>query len=296
MKLKLAVAAALLSTSVSAQDWDKVEIRTEPVRNGIHVLYGAGGNIGVSVGEDGVYIIDDQYAPLSEKISAAIATLSDKPVRFVINTHYHGDHTGGNEYFGKAGAVVVAHDNIRLRLEQGSFLKVFNMKTPPQTGAALPIVTFNDEMSLHLNGDEARIIHVKNAHTDGDSVVYFKKANVFHMGDTLFADRLPFIDVDGGGSIDGVIAAAKKVIGMADDDTVIIAGHGPNLNKSQLQAYHDMLVSVRNEISGLKASGLSLEDIVAQRPLDDLEAGWLSAGAEWTDLFIGFVYSSLPTS
>ena len=167
MKLKLITAAALMSSSVLAQDMDNVEIRTELVRDNIHVLYGAGGNIGVSVGEDGVYIIDDQYAPLSEKIKAAIKKLSDKPVRFVINTHYHGDHTGGNENFGKAGSVIVAHDNIRMRLTQGSFIKVFNMKRPPIEGAALPVVTFNDEMSLHLNGDEARLIHVANAHTDG---------------------------------------------------------------------------------------------------------------------------------
>lgn len=300
-KLKTAAAVAagavllpvLSAQTVSAQDWDAVEVKSEPVRGNIHVLYGAGGNIGVSVGDDGVFIVDDQFAPLTDKIRAAIAELSDKPIRFAINTHYHGDHTGGNENLGREGTVIVAHDNVRIRMAAGSVIKAFNNTTPPQEGYALPVVTFNDEAALHLNGEQTRMHHVSNAHTDGDSIVHFEGSNVFHMGDTFFNGRFPFIDVDNGGSVDGVIATANKVLGMVDDASLIIPGHGRVTNREGLVRYRDMLVTVRSRVADLKAGGASLEDVQGAGMLDDFMESFGAGGGDWPAAFLSFVYNSL---
>lgn len=289
------VSGGLMAASggVGAQGLDAVEIKTEKVSGNIYVLFGAGGNIGVSVGDDGVYIVDDQFAPLTEKIKAAIAALSDKPIRFAINTHFHGDHTGGNENLGKDGTVIVAHDNVRVRMSEGSFVKAFNMRTPPQTGPALPVVTFNDQAGLHLNGEQARMHHVSNAHTDGDSIVHFEGSNVVHMGDTFFMGSFPFIDVDNGGSIDGVIGAASKVLSIVNDETRIIPGHGPVTDKKGLTIYRDMLAVVRDRVAAMKEEGKTLEEIQAANPVEEyLEANG-GFGGEWPKTFIGFVYNSL---
>lgn len=257
------------------------------------MLFGAGGNIGVSVGEDGVFIVDDQFAPLTEKIKAAIAELSDKPIRFAINTHFHGDHTGGNENLGREGTVIVAHDNVRIRMAAGSFIKAFNNRTEPQDGFALPTVTFNDQASLHLNGEQTRMHHVSNAHTDGDSIVHFEGSNVVHMGDTFFNGRFPFIDVDSGGSIDGVIAAANKVLGIVDEGTRIIPGHGPVSDKAGLMMYRDMLVTVRDRVAEMKSAGNSLEEVVAAGVVDDFKENYGAGGEQWPAAFVSFVYNSL---
>lgn len=288
-----AAAGFIAVPQAAAQDWDAVEIRTEAVAGNIHVLFGAGGNIGVSVGDDGVYIVDDQFAPLTERIKAAISALSDKPIRFAINTHYHGDHTGGNENLGKGGTVIVAHDNVRIRMAEGSFIKAFNNRTEPQTGAALPVVTFNDQAGLHLNGEQARMHHVRNAHTDGDSIVHFEGSNVFHMGDTFFMNRFPFIDVDNGGSVDGMIAAANKVLGMVDGETKIIPGHGPVTDRVGLTGYRDMLVTVRGRVAAMKADGRSLEDVQASDVLEGFMETFGAGGGDWSKAFVGFVYSSI---
>ena len=282
-----------LSTLAAAQDMANVEIKTEKVSGNIYVLFGAGGNIGVSVGDDGVYIVDDQFAPLTDKIKAAITALSDKPIRFAINTHFHGDHTGGNENLGKDGTVIVAHDNVRVRMSEGSFVRAFNMRTPAQVGPALPVVTFNDQAGLHLNGEQARMHHVSNAHTDGDSIVYFEGSNVVHMGDTFFMGSFPFIDVPNGGSIDGVIAAANKVLALVNDETRIIPGHGPVTDNNGLTAYRDMLVAVRGRVAALKAEGKTLEQVQAANPVEDFIEANNGFGGEWPKTFIGFVYNSL---
>lgn len=281
------------SGAAGAQGMDAVEIKTEKVSGNIYVLFGAGGNIGVSVGDDGVYIVDDQFAPLTEKIKTAIASLSDKPIRFAINTHFHGDHTGGNENLGKEDTVIVAHDNVRLRMSEGSFVKAFNMRTPAQTGPALPVVTFNDQAGLHLNGEQARMHHVSNAHTDGDSIVYFEGSNVVHMGDTFFMGSFPFIDVPNGGSIDGVIAAANKVLTLVNDETRIIPGHGPVTDSKGLTTYREMLVTVRGRVAAMKSDGKTLEEVQAANPVEEFLEANGGFGGGWPNMFISFVYDSL---
>jgi len=288
-----AVAALLASTLVQAQEgWDDVEIKAQHLRGGIHVLFGRGGNIGVSAGVDGVILVDDQYAPLTDKIKAAVADISDQPLRYVINTHFHGDHTGGNENLGEI-AVIVAHDNVRQRLSEGAFIAAFNMTMPPHSGPGLPTVTFNSEMSLHFNDDEARIIHAKNAHTDGDSFIWFKGANVIHMGDLMFNGMFPFIDVSNGGSIGGILSALDTAITIADDETLVIPGHGQVTDKAGLVAYKKTMRDMAGIIGKLKAEGKSLEEIQAARPLAAYEETLHQFSEGWVDQFIGFIYDSL---
>lgn len=260
------VALLAAATAAAQQDFSKVEIKVEQLAPGVAVLFGAGGNIGLSYGEDGNVLIDDQFAPLTPKILAAVKTLDPDPVSFVVNTHWHGDHSGGNENLGKAGAVIVAHDNVRRRMSVEQLSQRFG-KTAASPKAALPVVTFGEGVTLHLNGDDLRIVHVRNAHTDGDSLVYWRKANVLHMGDTFFHKvTLPFIDLDSGGSIDGLIAAIKAALVIAGPDTKIIPGHGPVATRAELQAYLAMLVGVRAQVAAGIASGRSLAAIKAGKP------------------------------
>lgn len=286
-------AAVAFSASAQEDRFASVEIKAEHLRGNLHVLYGAGGNIGISAGDNGVFIIDDQYAPLTDRIKTALKTISDKPVRFVVNTHYHFDHTGGNENFGNDNSIIVAHDNVRLRLSEGAFIAAFNNKMDPQPAAALPVVTFNDEMSLHLNGEDARIIHAENAHTDGDSIIHFRGSNLFHMGDIFFNQSYPFIDVGNGGSIDGVIAAVQSVLAVADDESIVIPGHGPVTDKVGLHDYLSMLEGTRAIIAELKAEGKTADEIRAVKPLSAYADKWEGARSEWMEQYIGFVYDSI---
>jgi cyclase len=233
------------------------------VADGVHVIQGRGGNIGVSVGEDGVFMIDDQFAPATPAILDQIKSVTDQPVRFLVNTHFHRDHTGGNENLGKAGVLIFAHDNVRERLLAADAPKV-----------ALPVVTFNDATTFHMNGQTVRVFHTANAHTDGDAMIHFQEADVIHMGDTFFNGFYPFIDARSGGSIEGVFAAIDTVLALADDDTVIIPGHGPVANRADLIVYRDMLIKARDGILPLIADGKSVEDIVAAKPLADLDDDW----------------------
>jgi glyoxylase-like metal-dependent hydrolase (beta-lactamase superfamily II) len=286
----------LLTVSLPAlaqNDFSGVEIKTTPLRGGLSMLVGAGGNIVLSSGSDGAYIVDDQYAPLSDKIRAAIAAAGDQPVRFVINTHWHGDHTGGNESFGGSGAVIVAHDNVRKRMSSEQANAFFKRTTPPSPAAALPVVTFTEQASLHFNGDQADIIHVAHAHTDGDALVYFRSANVLHMGDTYFNGLYPFIDLDSGGSIDGYIAAIDRGLALSNEETQIVPGHGPLSNRAELAKFKAMLSGFRDRIAELKKQGMTLEQTQAEKPTAafDEKLGGAFIGP---DALVTFIYRSLP--
>lgn len=290
---QIAAAALLIATSATAQqrDFSKVEVKVEQLAPGVAVLFGAGGNIGLSYGEDGNVLIDDQFAPLTEKIVAAVKRVDPDPVKFVINTHWHGDHSGGNENLGKAGAVIVAHDNVRRRMSVEQFSKVLGT-TPASPEAALPVVTFGEGVTLHLNGDEIRLVHVGRAHTDGDTQVYWTRANVLHMGDTFFHKvTLPFIDLDSGGSIDGAIAAVRSALQLANPGTKIIPGHGPVATRAELEAYLAMLIDVRDKVGAAKAAGKSLEAVRAANPAKPYEVPGAFVSA---DAFVEAVYNSLP--
>ncbi len=279
-----------LAAPVAAQD--EVQIKTLPLRDGIYMLEGKGGNIGLFIGEDGTFLIDDQFAPLTEKHLAAIQTVGGDVPKFLINTHYHADHTGGNENLGRAGAVIFSHDNVRERLTVETVIAAFNMVTPPLPKAALPVVTFSTDVTFHLNGDTLHAYHVPRAHTDGDSVIHFKKANVIHTGDIFFNGFYPFIDVSHGGTVKGMIEAADGILALADGDTMLIAGHGPIGDKAQLQAYRDMLATAHQRLSALRAKGMSAEEAIAQQPLGDLEERW-GKGLFPAEKWIGLIYDGL---
>ena len=291
LSLPAFVACALLIGGAQAQqNFDKVEIKTEKLSPTTFVLFGAGGNVGVSVGEDALFIIDDQYAPVSPKILAALKQLSDKPIKFVLNTHWHGDHTGGNENMGKGGALIVAHDNVRKRMSTEQFIALFKSKVPPSPKVALPVVTFSTDVTFHINGDEVYGFHVPKAHTDGDTVVHFKKSNVIHMGDVFFNGWYPFIDVSSGGSPEGVIAAADRVLAMSDDNTKIIPGHGPVAGKGDLKAYRDMLASVSGRVKALMKEGKKLDEIKAAKPSAEFDEKWGKAFIK-ADAFIEMLFA-----
>ena len=289
----LALLAGVLAAvgPAHAQDFDRVDIQTVPVADGLYMLIGQGGNLGVSAGEDGVFLIDDQYAPLHAKIVAAVSKISTQPIRFVLNTHWHGDHTGGNELLGQGGALIVAHDNVRTRLEAGQFMTFFNRSVPPAPADALPILTFDESVTFYVNGQEIHAFHVDPAHTDGDAVVHFRTANVIHTGDVYFAGRYPFIDIESGGSINGVITAVDRIKNLCDVDTQIIPGHGPLSNAAELHEYREMLATVRDAIAALIAEGKSLKEVQAAKPTaayDDAYTDFITG-----EQFTGLVYLDL---
>jgi glyoxylase-like metal-dependent hydrolase (beta-lactamase superfamily II) len=268
----LAFAAA--AAAATAQDFSKVEIKATQLSEGTYMLTGAGGNIGLSVGEDAAFLIDDQYAPLTDRIKAAIARITPKPVRFVLNTHWHRDHVGGNESFGKAGALIVAHENVRRRMGSEQLNEFMRTTTPPSPKGALPVVTFDGAVSFHLNGEEIRAVHVPRAHTDGDAIVHFLGSDVVHMGDVFWNGMYPFIDTASGGSVKGTLAACDKVLAIVPDAARIIPGHGPLSNKAGLQAYRDMLAGILARIEPMVREGRKVEEIVAAKPTAQFDEKW----------------------
>ena len=285
----LAGAAVLIASPVHAQrDYSQIEVTAQQLAPGIAVLFGSGGNIGVSYGEDGTILIDDQFAPLSEKIEAAVAALGASPAAFVVNTHWHFDHTGGNENFGKAGALIFAHHNVRARMAVGSDGR---FTVPPAPDVALPVVTYEQGVRFHRNGDTIDVMFVGGGHTDGDSVVFWREDNVVHMGDLYFnIPGYPFVDVESGGNVLHAMTSLDAVIRMIDDDTQVIPGHGPMSDKAGLVAYRAMIGQAVDLVRGLKDGGASLEAVVAAKPLAGFDRG---EGFIDADGFVTAIYQSL---
>jgi len=277
-QLKLgAIAALLMSRGLTlAQDKPEPDFEATKVSEGLYMLSGingfVGGNIGLSIGEDGVVMIDDSMPPFMDKMNNAIKSVTNKPVDFLINTHVHGDHTGNNENMGKAGAHIVAHDNLREHLVKKGVRTQKGMEPAPKD--ALPVITFSKSMSFHLNGEQSYIFHTPHAHTDGDAIVYFKNANVIHMGDTFFNGMFPYIDLGSGGSVKGYIKAQKKVLEMANDQTKIIPGHGPLATKKDLEVAVKMLIKSKKLVAALIKEGKSEEQVVKANPLKEFHDKW----------------------
>ncbi len=287
----LLLSAAL--TTQAQRDFSNVEIKASDLGGGVHMLEGAGGNLAVSIGSDGAFLVDDQFAPLAGKIQAKVAELGGDQIRFVINTHWHGDHTGSNEAMTGAGALIVAHDNVRQRMSTDQFMKAFNNEVKASPKAAWPVVTFTERVTLHRNGDHIHAIHAPHGHTDGDAMVLFENANVLHMGDLYFNGLYPFIDVGSGGSINGLIDAVNKGLTLARADTKIVPGHGPLASRDDLQNYRDMLVEIRDNVAALKADGKTLEETIAAKPgatYDEAQGGRFIKPEQ----LVQFIYNSLP--
>ncbi len=257
----------IFSSSMYSQNFDSVQISATKLTETIYMLEGSGGNIGVLIGKDGTIIIDDQFAPLTEKIKTALSKISSKPVKFVINTHFHGDHAGGNENFGSQGAIILAHDNVRKRLSVDYFFEAFNTTQKATAYEGLPKITFADSVTFHMNGETVHVFCVKNAHTDGDVIIHFKESNIFHCGDVFVRYGFPFIDGGGGGSIDGMIKAIENLISVTNDQSRIIPGHGAISTRKDLIDYKNMLVIVRTRIADGIKQGKTLQQIADSDPL-----------------------------
>jgi len=280
-------------SSAQTRNYDNVQIKVTKVAGSVYMLQGAGGNIGASVGEDGIVVVDDQYAPLAEKIQAALTGITDKPVRFIINTHYHEDHVGGNEFFQKQGPII-AHDNVRKRLQQGGQagnLGSVAFDAKPQPKAALPILTFDHDVTIHLNGEDIRALHVPNGHTDGDSVIFFPKSNVVHMGDDFVRYGFPFVDLGGGGSVKGMIAALEQIMPQLPADVKLIPGHGDISNLDDLRSYVTMLNQTWAAVEQGYRQGKTLDQLKQEKVLEP----WKKWSGDFisSDAFIETIYNEL---
>lgn len=280
----------LFAANSSAQDFSKVEIKAEKVAGNIYMLQGAGGNIGVSVGADGILIVDDQFAPLADKIKAALKTLGEGKLKFVLNTHWHGDHTGGNAVFGPE-APIIAHDNVRKRLATEQKSEFWKRTTPASPKEALPVITFGHSLSVHFNGEEIKVIHFPKGHTDGDSVIFFTNSNVVHMGDDFFAGRFPFVDLESGGTVEGLTKNIGDIIAKLPVKVKLIPGHGPISTVDDLKAYHRMLQETTDIVWKKMATGKTVEQIKTE----GLPEEWKSWGSGFikTDVWVETIYRSL---
>jgi cyclase len=273
-------------------DYDKVEIQAKQISSGFYVLFGAGGNIGVSVGNDGILLVDNQYTPLYGKITAALKRISDRPIRFVVNTHWHGDHIGGNQQMAKNGTVIVAHDNVRTRLINQRSNPNADWRNPPMPDGTLPVVTYKDAMTLHFNDEEVDILHVDLAHTDGDSFVYFRKENILHTGDLFGTGRYPVFIPDNGGSTQGILTAMERIIKTANAATKIVPGHGiAPVTVKEVQEQHDMLAAIRDRILAGVRAGRTLEQIMASKPTAEFDDH--NKAGRTAEEFVTLVYSDL---
>ena len=288
MRKTLLLIFLALPAFAQQQDFSKVEIKVTKVAGTVYMLQGSGGNIGVSVGDDGIVIVDDEFAPLAPKIRAALATITSKPIKFILNTHYHGDHTGGNIEFSKDGTII-AHENVRRRLQSGS--STLGRTTPPAPKEALPVITFNDRATVHLNGEDVRAIHMPHGHTDGDAVIWFTQSNVVHMGDDFFNGTFPFVDMENGGSVRGMATNVEAVVAQIRDDTKVIAGHGPLGDRASLRAFGEMLRGSLAAVDASMKSGKTLDQIKSEKVLAPWEK-W-GGGFFTTDRWAETLYREL---
>jgi cyclase len=272
--LSLFFTMAFAATALAQQpNYDTVRIRPVQVSNNLYFLKGSGGNIGVLIGNDGTLMIDDQFAPLSNKINGAIKTLSAGEIKFLINTHLHGDHTGGNDNFKKMGITILAQDLVRERMMKETVNRM-NEKVPPREKDALPDITFADKLNLHINDEDIELIHFDPGHTDGDVIVHFKKANVYHMGDMFVTYGYPFIDVSSGGSVNGMIAALDKVLALMDNNAKVIPGHGELSTKADVKVFRDRLVDIRDQVAAALKKGKKKEEVAGLGITDKYDAEW----------------------
>lgn len=291
MKKLLSLLLLIPGFQLMAQ-FEDVSITSTHVGGAVHMLEGRGGNLAVMTGPDGILMVDDQYAPLTDKILAAVREIDDGPIRFVINTHWHFDHTGGNEQLGGMGAVIVSQDNARQRMSTDQFMAVIDRNVPALPPAALPVVTFNDRVTFHFNGEAVVAYHAAKAHTDGDIIIHFPESNVIHMGDIYFNKTYPLIDRDSGGSVQGMVQAVQSALGLCHSGTQVIPGHGPLANCADLESYGQMLADAMDQVRELMDQGMTLEQVVAARPNAALDES-LGNGFIKPEKFIQFIYSSL---
>lgn len=287
----LLILLLIFALPASAQtDFSKVQMKATRVAGNVYMLEGAGGNIGVSVGDDGLLIVDDQFAPLADKIRAALKGIADKKLRFILNTHWHGDHTGGNVIFGPE-ATIIAHDNVRKRLATEQKSTVFNSTTPASPKEALPVITFDQSLSVHFNGEDIRAIHYPKGHTDGDSVIFFSASNVVHLGDDFFAGRFPFVDLESGGSVEGLTKNIGEIIAKIPAGAKLIPGHGPISTVDDLKSYHNMLQQTTQIVRQKISAGKTLDQIKSE----GLPAEWAPWGTGFikTDRWVETIYKSL---
>ena len=289
LTLTLSLCAVSLSLSNSANAESDVVIT--PVKDNLYMFVSPhGGNVTASTGDDGTFIIDDQLTGRSALVESAIQTITDKPIKFILNTHYHFDHTGGNEYFGENDAVIMAHDNVRQRLSTDQFITHFGREMPALSKAGLPVLTFAENMSFHYNDDEIKIIHLANAHTDGDAIAHFVSNNVIVAGDTVFNSMYPFIDTEHGGSIDGLIAAHSAILSLANADTIIVPGHGGLMSKAELQSYQQNLTIIATRVKEAKSQGKPLEQSIAAKLTKDFDKT-MGNGVVGPDAFVTILYN-----
>lgn len=288
--LLIAVFLFVAVTTPAQDDLSKVEIKATKISGNVYMLEGAGGNIGVSVGSDGILIVDDQFAPLADKIKASLKTLGDGKLKFILNTHWHGDHTGGNVAFGPE-APIIAQTNVRKRMSTEQKSEFFKRTTPASPKEALPVITFDESLSVHFNGEEIRVIHFPQGHTDGDSVIFFTGSNVVHMGDDFFAGAFPFVDLESGGSVEGLAKNIGEIIPKIPAGAKLIPGHGPLSSIDDLKAYHHMLLTTTDIVRKKMAAKKTLDEIKKEGLPDE----WKSWGTGFikTDLWLELVYRSL---
>ncbi|MEQ9109029.1 MAG: MBL fold metallo-hydrolase [Rhodospirillaceae bacterium] len=291
-RLVIASTALASQTAIAQLSPDTAQIRSIPVRDGLHMFMGAGGNLAVSVGDDGVLIVDDQYEEMTSKIDAAIADLTDQPIKYVLNTHWHWDHTGGNENYGRAGKIIVAHDNTYERMSTDQFVEAFNWSQPASPQDALPEITFNDTATIRFNDLTIRLIHVPNAHTDSDAFVHFVEANVVHTGDVYVTSSYPFIDSSTGGTLNGEITALERLGEMTNENTVIIPGHGAISDRAGAMKTLTMLKGMKTITENALANGQNLEEFLDSNPTKDYDADF-SMRADQGRVFATRLYQEL---